>query len=92
MSTYVGIVQARNARELGAIIRRGRRARGWSQQALATAAGVTRPTVAAVESGKDTARVGLAFRLLGALGLDVDVRPRTRTRGTIDLDDYLDHE
>jgi transcriptional regulator with XRE-family HTH domain len=73
-------VQVRNARELGIVIRRRRLEAGWSQTDLATASGVTRPTVAAVESGKDTARVGLALRILGALDLAIDVGPRAGGR------------
>lgn len=82
-------MQVRNSKELGALVRRQRRALGWSQQTLATAAGVTRPTVAAVEIGKDTARIGLALRMLAALGLGLDVVLLPASRADIDLDEYL---
>lgn len=76
-------MQVRNARELGALLRRERTDRGWSQDALAIAAGVSRPTVIDVEAGKDTAHIGLVLRLLGALDLVVDVTANQRRGPTL---------
>lgn len=58
-----------SAKELGLLIRQGRRARRLSQQSLASRIGVSRFWVIAVEAGKPSAEVGLVLKALGALGI-----------------------
>lgn len=59
----------------GEVIRDARRRRGWSQQHLGQAAGVSRPTVARVEADSDvsTATIG---KIAHALGLTLELRNR----------------
>ena len=55
---------------LGRKIRDRRKAYGYTQQALADAIGVSRKFVVELESGKETASLGLALRALEELGFD----------------------
>lgn len=55
---------------LGKEIRAARLEREWSQQQLAEAAGVSRPTVARVEGGEDVSTATLA-KVAAALGLSL---------------------
>lgn len=59
----------------GAIIREARKKRGWSQEELGQAAGLSRPTIARVESDNDvsTATIGKIAR---ALGLTLELTER----------------
>lgn len=60
----------------GAVIRDARRKRGWSQEELGRAAGVSRPTIARVESDNDvsTATIG---KIAQALGLTLELHERS---------------
>lgn len=61
-------------RDLGAAVRRARRAAGLSQQALADRAGVSRQWLSRLESGKGpAAEMGKVLDVLAALGLAVDL-------------------
>ncbi len=40
--------------------------------------GLTQSRVSAIEAGRDGVTVGVVFRLLAALGLEVVIRPRKR--------------
>ncbi|WP_427017301.1 helix-turn-helix domain-containing protein [Pseudarthrobacter sp. P1] len=65
----------------GAMIRARRTARGWSQQALADAAGVSRKFLIDLEAGHDRAELGKTLAVLTALGLSLaatDPLPRGR--------------
>ena len=65
-------VQAREAaRLLGLEIARARRERRWPVAELAERAGISRPTVRAVESGAPTVAVGTVFELAAILGIDL---------------------
>jgi HTH-type transcriptional regulator / antitoxin HipB len=89
MYAYVGIMHAATASQLGALIRRERRARHLTQTALAENVGVTRAWLSACEAGKPTAELGLVLRTLAALDLVVDVVPAGRRHGLVDLDELF---
>lgn len=59
--------------ELGAAIRRRRRALGLRQADVALRSGLSLPTVGAIERGKDSAQIGLVLGLARDLGLRLDV-------------------
>jgi len=92
------VVRIYNVEELGGLIRDRRRRLGWSQETLALKVGAQRLWVSQVESGKDTAQVGLVLRALQALGCALDIAspdarssaPSTsESAGEIDLDQVL---
>jgi transcriptional regulator with XRE-family HTH domain len=59
----------------GEVIRRARKNRGWSQEELGQAAGLSRPTIARVEADSDvsTATIG---KIAQALGLTLKLTDR----------------
>jgi HTH-type transcriptional regulator/antitoxin HipB len=61
-----------NARDLGAVLRRSRVAKGWTQQRLAEMLGVTRQWVASVERGAPTARLELVMQALRCVDVLLD--------------------
>ena len=61
----------RNMEDLGAVIRRERLARRWTQARLADAVGVSRQWLVTVEKGKPGAEVERVLRVLAVLGVPV---------------------
>jgi transcriptional regulator with XRE-family HTH domain len=60
---------------LGAIIREARKERGWSQTELGEKSGLSRPTIARVESDSDVTTATLA-KIASALGLTIELKVR----------------
>ncbi|MEV6844312.1 HipA domain-containing protein [Actinoplanes sp. NPDC051411] len=73
---------------LGRYLREQRRVAGFNQTDLAAAAGVSRRWLADLEAGKPSVELGLALRVIAALGQFVDVQPGSTTN--FDLDTYLE--
>ena len=67
-------------------------ARGLSQAALASRAGVSREWISGFESGKATVEIGLVIRVLDSLGLGLDlvVRDTVPNAASVDLDALLE--
>ena len=65
------------ALEIGRRVRDAREALGLRQDELALAAGVSTRLVHQIESGKPTSRLDSIVRVLGALGLTLEVAERT---------------
>lgn len=63
------------ADDIGAVLRRARMEKGWTQQQLATMLGVTRQWVATVEAGAPTARLGLVIDALRCVDVVLETRP-----------------
>ena len=53
-------------------VRRIRRSREWTQEALADRVGVTRQTIISIEGGKYNPSIGLALRIARAFGMPVE--------------------
>lgn len=70
-------MQAKNVRELGAVLREARLARGQTQRELADEINVTQSAISKVEKGYAGASIGLIFQMLRALDL-----PLTLGEGT----------
>lgn len=62
--------------ELGTVIRERRLALGLTQSEVAAAADTSLRFVSELERGKATARLAGVMRVLGVLGLEVEVRAR----------------
>ena len=74
----------------GTAIRRARKDQGLSQAELATRAGVGRPWLSELETGKRTAELGRALSVVSALGLAVTLVPSPTTEGSgVDLGQIL---
>ena len=74
------------SKAFGSAIRRARKDRGLSQAELAARAGVGRPWLSELETGKRTAELGRALSVLSALGLAVEFVPQPGADGpTLDL-------
>lgn len=67
---------ARTRQQLGAIVRRHRRQRGWSQNELAVRAGTRQATISQIEAGQDV-RYSTLSDVLAALELELAVQPRS---------------
>jgi putative molybdopterin biosynthesis protein len=78
-------------RKLANRVRLERDQRGWSQQLLADAAGITRQVVATVETARHTPSVTVALALAAALNVTVEhlftPEPETEFPATLDLPD-----
>jgi len=68
------------ARLLGARVRLARRERGWTLQELADRVGVTHPTMAKVERGDPSVRLGVAFEAATLAGVPLFHEDRARVR------------
>ncbi|MBL8559443.1 MAG: helix-turn-helix transcriptional regulator [Hyphomonadaceae bacterium] len=62
-------MQAKSVRELGAVLRERRIARGQTQRGLADEINVTQSAISKVEKGYPGASIGLIFQMLKALDL-----------------------
>jgi y4mF family transcriptional regulator len=65
-----------SAERIGRCAREAREALGLRQDELALAAGVSTRLVHTIETGKPTSRLDSLERILAALGLTLEVRPR----------------
>jgi len=67
--------------EIGAIVRKARKAQGMRQDELAGAAGVGLRFIVELEAGKPTAQLGKALRVLEALGcrFEITLPPERKT-------------
>ena len=64
-------------KQLGALIRKARKAQGITQEDLSGLVGIGPRLIGEIEHGKPTAEIGKVFQLLASLGLDVAIQPRT---------------
>lgn len=77
-SLGVGVGEMREKQHLVQLILKARRAKGWSQAALAKKIGVTQGRIAQIESGVGTSRVtfDILFNILEALGYHCRIIPK----------------
>ncbi|MFF5451899.1 helix-turn-helix domain-containing protein [Streptomyces sp. NPDC012950] len=65
-------------RDIGDNLREARRAAGLTQEQVALAAGIERPTYVRIERGQASARVDTLIRIAAVLGVDLSVLVRRR--------------
>ncbi|RED10670.1 helix-turn-helix transcriptional regulator [Pontivivens insulae] len=58
---------------LGQALRTARKARAITQEELALQTGISRTTIRAIETGKETAQIGLVLQLCRDLGLTLTI-------------------
>ena len=81
------------SKAFGSAIRRARTDQGLSQVELAARAGVGRPWLSELETGKRTAELGRALSVLSALGLAVTFVPdRGPDESRVDLGQIISGE
>lgn len=72
---------ARTPRQIGTIIQRARKQRGWTQTQLADLAGLRQATISVLENGERPARLDSILAVLAALDLELRVGERSRGAG-----------
>jgi HTH-type transcriptional regulator/antitoxin HipB len=75
---------ARSPKQIGAALRRRRRAVKLTQTELATLASVRQATVSSAEAGEPM-QIETLFNLLAGLDLEIVLRPRTKGAGASDV-------
>lgn len=69
---------ARTPRQIGAIIQRSRKKRGWTQTDLAERAGLRQETISKIETGEKPAKLSSILSVMAALDLDLRVVGRAK--------------
>ena len=77
---------ARTPGQIGAAVRRRRKALELSQDALGEKISMRQATISNLEAGDRGAKLGTLLDAMSALGLELVIRPRTRGR-TDEMDD-----
>jgi y4mF family transcriptional regulator len=86
---YIDRMKVQSPQDLGILVREERKKQGWTQAELAERVGVKPLWISAFERGKTTAQIGLVFRTIKALGLNLSVGKAERPGGVgtvIDLE------
>lgn len=76
---------ARNPKQVGNLIRRVRKQRGWSQTQLGERAGLRQETVSLIESGNPATRLDTILALVAALDLEFRIGSRSKGRAIEDI-------
>ena len=81
--TYIYCVSnlARTSKQIGTIIQRARKKRGWTQTQLAERAGLRQATISVIESGDKPAKLDSILAVLAALDLEFRVGERSKGAG-----------
>lgn len=66
----------RNRKDLGAAVRRARRAKKLSQTDLARMASLRQPMISDLENGTTSVTIDTLLKVLAPLALDLDLAPR----------------
>jgi HTH-type transcriptional regulator/antitoxin HipB len=69
---------ARNPKQIGNLIRRTRKQRGWSQTRLGEKAGLRQETISLIETGNPATKLDTIFAVLAALDLEFQIGPRSK--------------
>lgn len=78
----------RNPRQLGNVIARARKQRGWNQTQLGDKTGLRQKTISMIETGNPAARLDTILSVLAALDLEIRIAPRTKGRAS-DIEDIF---
>jgi HTH-type transcriptional regulator/antitoxin HipB len=69
---------ARHIKQIGAILQRRRKALNLSQATLGEKISLRQATISKLEAGEPATRIETLMAALGALGLELVIRPRTK--------------
>ncbi|MGE0006802.1 MAG: helix-turn-helix domain-containing protein [Parvibaculaceae bacterium] len=76
---------ARSPRQIGSLVRRARKRRGWSQTRLGAKAGLRQETISLIETGNPAARLDTIMAVLAALDLEFRVGERSKGAAIEDI-------
>ncbi|MEQ9325997.1 MAG: helix-turn-helix domain-containing protein [Rhodospirillales bacterium] len=79
---------ARTPKQIGNLVRRARKKRGWSQTELGSKAGLRQETISLIETGNPAARLETILAVLAALDLEFRMAPRSRAAAS-DIEDLF---
>ncbi len=71
---------ARTPRQIGNLIRRARKERGWSQTRLGEKAGLRQETISLIETGNPATKLETMLALLATLDLEFLIAPRSKSQ------------
>lgn len=69
---------ARSPRQIGNLVRRTRKKRGWSQTQLGKKAGLRQETISLIETGNPASKLETILAVLSALSLEFRIAPRSK--------------
>jgi HTH-type transcriptional regulator / antitoxin HipB len=69
---------ARTPKQIGNLIRRARKKRGWSQSELGSKAGLRQETISLIETGNPASKLETILAVLAALDLEFQIAPRSK--------------
>lgn len=69
---------ARDPKQIGNLIRRARKRRGFSQGALGAKAALRQETISLIENGNGAAKLETILKILSALDLEFHISPRSK--------------
>lgn len=75
---------ARTSKQLGAIIRRARKAAKMSQATLGEKAGIWQETVSKIENGQGSTKIDTILDILAALQLEIEVKRRRKVSTSLE--------
>jgi len=71
----------KSSQEIGALIRRERKAQGLTQSDLAMVANTAQRFISELERGKPTCQLGKTLDVLAALGIRIELNPSGESKG-----------
>ncbi|MFP4616230.1 MAG: helix-turn-helix domain-containing protein [Thiohalorhabdus sp.] len=72
---------ARTPKQIGSLVRRTRKARGFTQAQLGAKVGLRQATISQIENGSPEAKLETILKILGALDLELRIAPRSKADG-----------
>lgn len=69
---------ARTPKQIGNIVQRARKARGWNQTQLGEKAGLRQETISLIETGNPATKLETILAVLAALDLEFQIAPRSK--------------
>ncbi len=70
---------ARTPQQIGNLVRRARRQRGWNQTQLGLKANLRQETISLIENGNPATRLDTILAVLAALDVEFRVGPRSKS-------------
>lgn len=79
---------ARTPRQIGNLVRRTRKKRGWSQSMLGSATGLRQETISLIENGNSATKLETILAVLAALDLEFRIGRRSKGQSS-DIEDLF---